>query len=98
VSAQRLSFAPDIPTIAETFAGYDLASGRHRRARRHAARDREQAACLDQQGAGHARRGEAAHGRHRAASSKSPEDFAAFIRSQADTRAKVIQAVGMKLD
>jgi tripartite-type tricarboxylate transporter receptor subunit TctC len=32
------------------------------------------------------------------ASSKSPEDFAAFIRSQADTRAKVIQAVGMKLD
>src|SRR5262252_606205 len=32
------------------------------------------------------------------ASSNTPEDFAAFIRSQADTRAKVIQAVGMKLD
>ena len=30
--------------------------------------------------------------------SKSPEEFAAFIRSQADIRAKVIQAVGMKLD
>ena len=30
--------------------------------------------------------------------SKSPEEFAAFIRSQADTRAKVIKAVGMKLD
>ena len=27
-----------------------------------------------------------------------PEEFAAFIRSQADTRAKVIQAVGIKLD
>ena len=32
------------------------------------------------------------------ATSKSPEEFAAFIRAQADTRAKVIQAVGMKLD
>src|SRR5262249_35231877 len=32
------------------------------------------------------------------ASSNTPEEFAAFIRSQADTRAKVIQAVGMKLD
>ena len=30
--------------------------------------------------------------------SNTPEEFAAFIRSQADTRAKVIQAVGMKLD
>jgi tripartite-type tricarboxylate transporter receptor subunit TctC len=32
------------------------------------------------------------------ASSNTPEEFAAFIRTQADTRAKVIQAVGMKLD
>jgi hypothetical protein len=32
------------------------------------------------------------------ASSKSPEEFTALIRSQADTRAEVIQAVGMKLD
>jgi tripartite-type tricarboxylate transporter receptor subunit TctC len=32
------------------------------------------------------------------ATSKSPEEFAAFIRSQAETRAKVIQAVGLKLD
>ena len=32
------------------------------------------------------------------ATSKSPEEFAAFIRSQADTRAKVIKAVGLKLD
>jgi tripartite-type tricarboxylate transporter receptor subunit TctC len=27
-----------------------------------------------------------------------PEEFAAFIRAQAETRAKVIKAVGMKLD
>jgi hypothetical protein len=32
------------------------------------------------------------------AGSKSPQEFAAFIRAQADVRAKVIQAVGMKLD
>jgi tripartite-type tricarboxylate transporter receptor subunit TctC len=32
------------------------------------------------------------------ASSATPQEFAAFIRSQADVRAKVIQAVGMKLD
>jgi tripartite-type tricarboxylate transporter receptor subunit TctC len=32
------------------------------------------------------------------AGSDSPEEFAAFIRSQADTRAKVIQAVGIKID
>jgi tripartite-type tricarboxylate transporter receptor subunit TctC len=32
------------------------------------------------------------------AGSDSPEEFASFIRSQADTRAKVIQAVGIKID
>ena len=32
------------------------------------------------------------------AGSESPQVFDAFVRSQADTRAKVIQAVGMKLD
>ncbi len=30
--------------------------------------------------------------------SKSPEEFAAFIRTQAAVRSKVIAAVGMKLD
>ena len=32
------------------------------------------------------------------ANSETPAEFSAFIRSQAQTRAKVIQAVGMKLD
>jgi tripartite-type tricarboxylate transporter receptor subunit TctC len=32
------------------------------------------------------------------ATSKSPEDFAAFIKSQADTRARVIKQVGMKVE
>jgi tripartite-type tricarboxylate transporter receptor subunit TctC len=30
--------------------------------------------------------------------SRSPEDFAAFMRAQAEVRQKVIQAVGIKLD
>jgi tripartite-type tricarboxylate transporter receptor subunit TctC len=30
--------------------------------------------------------------------SKSPAEFAAFIKSQAEIREKVIKAVGMKLD
>ena len=32
------------------------------------------------------------------ATSSSPEEFTAFVRSQAETRSKVIQAVGLKLD
>ena len=30
--------------------------------------------------------------------SESPQEFAAFVRSQADTRAKVIRAVGIKIE
>jgi hypothetical protein len=32
------------------------------------------------------------------ATNKSPEDFATFMRAQAEVRQKVIQAVGIKLD
>ena len=68
VNAQRLSLAPELPTIAETFPGYDLGIW--------------QSIVAPAE----------------PASSNTPEEFAAFIRSQAETRAKVIQAVGMKLD
>ena len=30
--------------------------------------------------------------------SKSPEEFGAFVRSQAETRSKVIKAVGIKIE
>ena len=100
VSAQRLSFAPDIPTIAETFPGYDLGiwqsivapSGTPREivAKLHASISKV-LAMPDV-------REKLLVAGIEPASSKSPDDFAAFIRSQADTRAKVIQAVGMKLD
>ena len=100
VSAQRLSLAPEIPTISETFPGYDL--GIWQSIVAPAGTPREVVSKL--------------HGSIKKvlampevrekllaagiepASSNSPEEFAAFIRSQAETRAKVIQAVGIKLD
>jgi tripartite-type tricarboxylate transporter receptor subunit TctC len=100
VSAQRLSFVPEIPAIAETFPGYDLSIWQSIVApagtpgeivsRLHASISkvlsmpdvRDKLLIAGIEPAG----------------SKSPDEFAAFIRSQADTRAKVIQAVGMKLD
>jgi tripartite-type tricarboxylate transporter receptor subunit TctC len=100
VSAQRLSFAPDIPAIAETFPGYDLGiwqsivapSGTPREivSKLHASISKV-LAMPDV-------RDKLLTAGIEPASSKSPEEFSAFIRSQADTRAKVIQAVGMKLD
>jgi tripartite-type tricarboxylate transporter receptor subunit TctC len=100
VSAQRLSLAPEIPTIAETFPGYDL--GIWQSIVAPAGTPREVVLKLH----GSIRKALAApEVREKLliagiepASSNSPEEFAAFIRTQADTRAKVIQAVGMKLD
>jgi len=100
VSAQRLSLAPEIPTIAETFPGYDLGiwqsmvapagtpveviSKLHGSIRKVLAMPdvREKLAAAGIE----------------PANSETPAEFSAFIRSQAQTRAKVIQAVGMKLD
>jgi tripartite-type tricarboxylate transporter receptor subunit TctC len=100
VSAQRLSLAPEIPAIAETFPGYDL--GIWQSIVAPTGTPPEVVAKL--------------HGSIKKvlsmpdvrekllaagiepATSASPEEFAAFIRAQADTRAKVIQAIGMKID
>ena len=99
-SAKRLTLAPEIPTIAETFPGYDLGiwqsivapTGTPREVvtRLHAALGKVLAMA-------DVREKLLAAGIE-PASSASPEEFAGFIRSQADTRAKVIQAVGLKLD
>ena len=100
VSAQRLSLAPEIPTIAETFPGYDLGIWQSIVAPAGTPRDivgklfgsiKKVLAMPD------VREKLLAAGIE-PATSNSPEEFAAFIRAQADTRAKVIQAVGMKLD
>ena len=100
VSAQRLSLSPEIPTVAETFPGYDLGIWQSIVAPAGTPRDvvsklfgsiKKVLAMPD------VRERLLAAGIE-PASSNSPEEFAAFIRAQADTRAKVIRAVGMKLD
>src|ERR1700757_301265 len=100
VSAQRLSVAPDIPTIAATYPGYDLGIWQSIVAPAGTPRDvvtklhgsiKKVLALPDV-------RENLLNAGIEPAGSNTPEEFAAFIRSQADTRAKVIQAVGMKLD
>ena len=100
VSAQRLSLAPEIPTIAETFPGYDL--GIWQSIVAPAGTPREIVARLFTSinkvlNMPDVREKLLTAGIEPAAS-KSPEDFAAFIRAQADVRAKVIKDVGLKLD
>ena len=100
VSAQRLSLAPEIPTIAETFPGYDLGiwqsivapAGTSRAVVSKLHGSIKKVLAMPE-----VREKLLAAGIE-PASSNSPEEFAAFIRSQAETRAKVIQAVGIKLD
>jgi tripartite-type tricarboxylate transporter receptor subunit TctC len=99
-SAKRLSLALEIPTIAETFPGYDLGiwqsivvpAGTPREivTRVHGSL-RKVLTMAD------VREKILAAGIEPTTSS-TPEEFAAFIRQQADIRAKVIQAVGLKLD
>jgi tripartite-type tricarboxylate transporter receptor subunit TctC len=100
VSAQRLSLAPEIPTIAETFPGYDL--GIWQSIVAPAGTPPEIVAKLHQSISKVLAmpdvRDKLLNAGIEPAGSKSPEAFAAFIRTQADTRAKVIKAVGMKLD
>jgi tripartite-type tricarboxylate transporter receptor subunit TctC len=99
-SAQRLSLAPDVPTIAESFPGYDLGiwqsivvpAGTPREVvtRLHGS-IKKVLAMPDV-------REKLLNAGIEPATSSTPDEFVAFVRAQADTRAKVIQAVGMKLD
>jgi tripartite-type tricarboxylate transporter receptor subunit TctC len=100
VSAQRLSLAPEIPTIAETFPGYDL--GIWQSIVAPAGMPREVVTKLHGSikkvlAMPEVREKLTAAGIE-PASSDSPEEFGAFVRAQADVRAKVIQAVGIKID
>jgi len=98
--AKRLSLAPELPTIAETLPGYDLGIWQSIVAPAGTPREvvtRLHAALGKVLSTADAREKLLAAGIE-PATSGSPEDFAAFIRSQAETRAKVIKAVGLKLD
>src|SRR5262245_38597825 len=100
VSAQRLSLAPEIPAIAETFPGYDL--GIWQSIVAPAGTPREVVARLFASITKVLSMSEVREKLLNAgiepATSKSPEEFAAFIRAQADTRAPIIKAIGLKLD
>jgi tripartite-type tricarboxylate transporter receptor subunit TctC len=97
---ERISLAPDIPTVAETLPGFDLGiwQGIVAPAGTPAAivnkLHDEIVAVL---GRDSVRQRLMTQGVE-PATSKSPQEFAEFIRSQAETRKTVIQAVGIKLD
>jgi len=99
-SAKRLALAPEIPTIAETLPGYDL--GIWQSVVAPAGTPRE---IVDKLHASLKKiltmpdiREKFATAGLEPALSETPAEFAAFIRSQAETRGKIIQAVGLKLD
>ena len=98
--ARRLSFAPELPPIAEAYPGYDLSIWQSIVAPAGTPRevvDRLAASLRKVMAMADVRERLLAAGVE-PAQANTPEEFAAFIRTQAETRAKVIKAVGMKLD
>jgi tripartite-type tricarboxylate transporter receptor subunit TctC len=97
---KRLSLAPEIPTVGETLPGFDL--GIWQSVVAPAGTPKEIVARLYASLA-KVMASEDVRNKLQAVGiaptiSKSPEEFAAFIKAQAATREKVIKAVGMKLD
>src|SRR5262249_51742900 len=100
VSAQRLSLAPEIPAIAETFPGYDLGIWQSIVAPANTPRDvidRLHGSIRKVLAMAEARDNLTAAGRQPAVRPP-PEHLAAWSGPQAGPGAKVIRGVGMKLD
>jgi tripartite-type tricarboxylate transporter receptor subunit TctC len=99
-AAKRTSLAPDIPAIAEILPGFDLGIWQSIVVPAKTPHDvvaklhDELVKLLTKPSV----REKLTTAGVEPATSKSPEDFAAFIHSQAETRSKVIKAVGLKLD
>ncbi len=99
-SRERVSLAPDIPTIAETLPGFDLGIWQSIVAPAKTPPDivnklhDEIVAVLGRDSV----RNRLTTAGVEPATSKSPQDFADFMRAQADVRSKVIASVGIKLD
>jgi tripartite-type tricarboxylate transporter receptor subunit TctC len=97
---KRLALAPEIPIIAETFPGYDLGIWQSMVAPAGTPREiinRLHTSLAKVMAMPDLRDRLSAAGIEPTVS-PSPEDFAAFIKAQAEVRSKVIKAVGMKLD
>jgi tripartite-type tricarboxylate transporter receptor subunit TctC len=97
---KRLSLAPEIPIIAETFPGFDLGIWQSIVAPAATPKD-----VVDKLHAGLKKVLSMPDVRERIITagiepvvSDSPEAFAAFVKAQAEVRSKVIKAVGMKIE
>ena len=100
MTSARLSLAPEITPIAEIYPGYDLGIWQSIVAPAGAPPDiigtlgaAIKAALSDGE-----LRQKILNAGIEPAFSNSPQEFAAFIRAQAETRSKVIRAIGLKLD
>ena len=97
---KRLGLAPEIPLIAETFPGFDLGIWQSVVVPKGTPKpvvDRLFASLQKAMASQEVRDKLIAAGIEPTIS-KSPEDFGAFIKSQAEVREKVIKAVGMKIE
>jgi tripartite-type tricarboxylate transporter receptor subunit TctC len=97
---KRLALAPEIPLIAETFPGFDLGIWQSVVVPKGTPKpivDRLFASLQKAMASQEVRDRLTAAGIEPTIS-KSPEDFGAFIKSQAEVREKVIKAVGMKIE
>lgn len=97
---KRLSLAPELPVFAETFPGFDLGIWQSVVAPAGTPKevvDRLHAALKKVLENPEVRSRISAAGIE-PATSESPEAFAAFVRAQADTRAKIIKQVGIKIE
>ena len=97
---KRLSLAPEIPTVGETLPGFDLGIWQSVVAPAGTPKEivtRLYASLAKVMANQDVRKKLLAVGIEPTIS-KSPEEFAAFVKAQAATREKVIKAVGMKLD
>jgi tripartite-type tricarboxylate transporter receptor subunit TctC len=98
--ARPLALAPEIPLISQTLPGFDLGIWQSIVAPAGTPRDivTRLHASLNKVLAMPDTRERLLAAGIEPASSKTPEEFAAFIRSQADVRSKVIREVGLKID
>ncbi|MBX9844418.1 MAG: hypothetical protein K2Z80_21685 [Xanthobacteraceae bacterium] len=97
---KRLALAPEIPLIAETFPGFDLGIWQSVVVPKGTPKpivDRL-FASLQKAMASQEVRDKLTTAGIEPTISKSPEDFGAFIKAQAEVREKVIKAVGMKIE
>src|SRR5215207_4413089 len=97
---QRLELAPEIPTIAETFPGFDMGIWQSVVAPAGTPRDIvvKLHAAINKVLAMPDVRDRLTKVGIQPSGSQSPEAFAVFVRSQAETRSQVIKAVGIKIE